>query len=455
MVPVFSLGNAAERDHQLIEKYHLSESALIESAAAGVFSAVSSVLHGRILIIVGPGNNGSDGLALFCILRANGYNPDLLFLYEKGNEENLRRRRELPSNVHIVSSASGYDVVFDALFGFSFHGTPDARTAEVLKEARSAKTVISVDVPSCNQIEADYTVVLMCWKTILFEPTKRGMAGKLFLHNPGFPENELKASPDNIYLLSESDLKLPQIKISDYKNTRGHLGIIGGSERYTGAPRLAARAAFFSGAGLVSIITESERVRDENPAVIISSPEDADFAKYGALVIGPGWAEGNKALFERALDSGKNLVLDADALPFVPGHKMGYRAVLTPHIGEYKKLAASLSVPDGLGDAEMLAESLRAIARETESVVVLKASTVWITDGSEIRIYDGANPSLGVAGSGDVLAGIIGTMLLSASSPFEAATNGVLLHQKAGLKAHEEYGYYSAEELILSVGRCR
>ena len=78
-----------------------------------------------------------------------------------------------------------------------------------------------------------------------------------------------------------------------------------------------------------------------------------------------------------------------------------------------------------------------------------------ITSGDDIFIYDGANPSLGVAGSGDVLAGVIGALLAEGYSPLDAAKNGVILHQRAGRRAHEEYGYYSAEELILEVGKCR
>ena len=455
MFPVYSLEKAAEKDHELIARYHLDESILIDNAAQGVFQAVSSFIHGRILVMAGPGNNGSDGLALVSILLDHGYKPDLFLLYEKGNEENLKRRKTLPSGIRIVSDTSGYDTVFDALFGFSFHGTADGRTLKALQDARSAATVIAVDVPSAGAIAADYTVSLMCWKDVLFEPLSRGRNGKLFFYNPGFPENELISSPYDIYLLAEDDLSLPEMKISDYKNTRGHLAVLGGSERYTGAPRLTARSAFFSGAGLVSIITDSDRIRDENPAVIITPPSSADLSSYGSLVVGPGWDSGDSGLFRKAVESGKNLVIDADALRFVPGYKLGGRAVLTPHVGEYRKLAAALGVPDGLGNADALAASLKRISMETESIIVLKASSVWITDGRRIRIYDGANPSLGVAGSGDVLSGVTGALLLSGLSPFDAAVNAVILHQKAGRKAHEEYGYYSAEELILSVGRCR
>ena len=148
-------------------------------------------------------------------------------------------------------------------------------------------------------------------------------------------------------------------------------------------------------------------------------------------------------------------MLDADGLKFASGHDFGNKAVLTPHIGEYRRLMASMDMDDGLGSALSLAEALRALARRLSAVIVLKSSTVWITAGDDIYIYDGANPSLGVAGSGDVLSGVIATLLAAGEEPLRAAIDGVILHQRAGRKAHEDYGFYSADELILSVGKVR
>ena len=455
MQPILSLSSAAGLDHRLIESCQLSESALIDSAALGVYRLTREMVHGRVLVMVGPGNNGSDGLEIARLLSSDGYETELFFLSDRGNPENLRRRRSLSSLIPAAASASGYDTVFDALFGFSFHGTADERTIKAAAEARTASTVISVDVPSAGLVEADCTVALMTLKDVLYEPSLRSRAGRILLFNPGFPEESLRESPEGIYLIDDGDSQLPSFSSSDYKNTRGHLAILGGSERYTGAPRLAARAAFFSGAGLVTIVTDSERIRDENPAVIISSPCDADLTRYNAIVAGPGWDDGDETLFDKAVASGRNMVVDADALKFVPGRKFGYRAVLTPHIGEYRRLMAALSLPDGLGESRTLAVSLRRLAAECECFVVLKSSVVWITGGDEVLIYDGSNPSLGVAGSGDVLAGIIGALLAEGESVRDAARDGVILHQRAGRKAHERYGYYSAEELIAETGRCR
>ena len=262
------------------------------------------------------------------------------------------------------------------------------------------------------------------------------------------------APHDGICLLSDDDSRMIRFSSDGFKNSRGHIAVIGGSDKYTGAPRLAARAAFFSGAGLVTIITDSERIRDENPAVMIA-PYGCDLSRFDALAMGPGWGEGSAAEFDRAASSGKNIVIDADALTLVPGHSFSHRAVLTPHIGEYRRLMSAMDIPCGLESAASLAAALRELALRTESVVVLKSSVLWITDGGNIFIYDGSNPSLGVAGSGDVLCGIIASLMGAGESPERAAIDGVILHQRAGRKAHEKYGFYSAEELILEVGRAR
>lgn len=452
MLPILSMQSSASLDHDLISRYLLSESALIDGAALKAFEKTRNLIHGKVLVMVGPGNNGSDGLSLARILKEEGFSPDIFYLYEKGNDENLRRRGEL-EGFNVVYSTEGYDTVYDALFGFSFHGNPDERTEKACRDIASADTVISLDVPSANLVEADATVVFMVLKDVLYTPSSRAKAGKIMLANPGFPESGLLVSPDDIYLLEDSDSTIHGIGLSDYKNTRGHLFIAGGSERYTGAPRLTGRSAFFAGAGLVTVITSSDRIREDNPSFIISSSDD--FSAASSVAVGPGWDKGDRNLFDKAVASGKPLVIDADGLRFVPGHHFSSKAVLTPHIGEYRALMKALSIPDGLESSRTLSTSLRKLAVLTGSVVVLKSSVVWITDGGRIYIYDGCNPSLGVAGSGDVLTGIIGALLAGGEKPLEAAINGVILHQRAGRKAHEDYGFYSAEELILEVGKCR
>ena len=128
-----------------------------------------------------------------------------------------------------------------------------------------------------------------------------------------------------------------------------------------------------------------------------------------------------KELFDKALSSGKAMVVDAYGLKFVPGQKFSHRAVLTTHDGEYRRMMASLSLDDGLSDPDSLHRALLHLSELLEAVVVLKASSVWIAYEGMVYIYHGANPSLGVAGSGDVLSGIIGALLAEGVMPSDSA----------------------------------
>ena len=453
MEPILSQSEAAILDRDLIERCSLSESALIDNAAYLAYERTKEFFSGKLLFLIGPGNNGADGLGMAMLAAEAGFDVSVLYLYEKGSKENIKRRNMLPSSVRIADTATGYGTVIDALFGFGFHGTPDERTAEVIAGIESTSVVISLDVPSAFAVDADITVMMTTGKLSVYHPSFRGRAGTLLLVNPGFPEEGICSCKASAYLLSEDDSRIRKIKFTDYKNSKGHLCAIGGSERYQGAIRLSARAAFAAGAGLVSIITKAKAIRDESPSIMLA--EGNDLERYDAILVGPGWDDGDESLFDKAAASGRNTVIDADALKFVPGRKFSHRAVITPHIGEYRRLMKALSIPDGLDSETGLLDAIRTLSKTTETTVVLKSSVLWITSGDDVYIYDGVNPSMGVAGSGDVLSGIIGALLAEGESPERAAIDGVILHQKAGRNALKRYGYYPSELLIEEVGRAR
>ena len=416
----------------------------------GAFQLAGPLFRGRIVLAIGPGNNGSDGIELASILHEEGYDASVLYYTENGNAENMRRREALDPAIPIVSSLAGFDTVVEALFGFGIDpGRGEFRT--LLSTIDSRAEVIALDVPAGFAFDADATVTFMAPKAEMYLPGLRGRCGRILRFNPGFPEEGLDGS--SIHLLSDDDSAIRRISLADYKNSRGHVLAIGGSRRFPGALRLLCRAATAAAAGLVTVLTEDERIFAEHPSLMPFS--DDSFSRFSSIAIGPGWDAGNEAVFDRAVASGKPMVIDADALKFVHGRRFSHKAVLTPHVGEYRALMASLGIADGLEDASMLAGSLQKASSLLEAVLVLKASSIWIADGKDIFIYDGANPSLGTAGSGDVLSGIIAALLAQGEDPLRAAVDGVILHQRAGRAAHEEYGYYTAEELIIEAGRLR
>lgn len=226
----------------------------------------------------------------------------------------------------------------------------------------------------------------------------------------------------------------PWPKADGHKYSRGHALVIGGPLERSGAAKLAATAALRTAAGLVTVLAPDEEARK---TYIASSPLNAlmwgthdQLADYladervTAVIAGPGMGR-NDALLGRLIDSGKPLLLDADAL-HSPHHAP--QAVLTPHEGEFARLFAHAT--------GTRAEKAQQAAQATGSVVVLKGPRT-IVAAADGRLFenDVASPWLATAGSGDTLAGIIGGLLAAGMPGFEAAIAGVSIHSRAGALA--------------------
>ena len=243
------------------------------------------------------------------------------------------------------------------------------------------------------------------------------------------------------FILSFDDLMKIEFSPDDYKNTRGHVALIAGSRNYVGAARMAGESLFHSGTGLVTVITDEDAflpISLFSPFIMRTSLDGK--TEYDSYVIGPGWGRSGRR--EYLFLDGKK-VIDADAISLIEkGDCFSFKAVITPHLGEYRKLKDHIGMPDATEEE---------VASALEAVIVLKTSIVSISDGKRRYLFDGANPSLGVAGSGDVLSGIIG-FYLTRRDPENAAINGVLHHQKAGLMARDKFGFFDALDLIDQVG---
>lgn len=241
--------------------------------------------------------------------------------------------------------------------------------------------------------------------------------------------------------------RIPPLRAWDSKYTRGSVVILGGKE-VTGAARLAALAAQRAGAGLVTIAATkaSWPIYAASMMSVITRAVDAegwqklmDDARVNAVVIGPG--AGINPRTKRAIlagaRSGKPLILDADALTLLASDTQLRRAlmdapkILTPHAGEYARLAKALRLSDTL-DKPALAEVL---AKKLHAVMVLKGSDTWVSDGVHSTV---THPPawLATAGTGDVLAGIIAALVGQGMSLIDAANAGVWLHAEAAARMH-------------------
>lgn len=443
MKRLFKAKRVNDFDRKMREKYSLSSLSLIAKAAELALDAIREHVKGRkTVILAGGGNNGADGINLLLLMRKEALHADILFISEAKSEENRKLRSLIPESC-IVSTLSGHDVIVDAIYGASYHPPLLPAVRAILDEANSLSSFrIALDVPSAYYFKADLTVTFTALKEEQYVPIAQ--SGEIILCNPGFPSDEIEALKADSYLLEDSDYSAREFLSSDYKNTRGHLLMKAGSPSYKGAALLSARAAFHSGCGLVTLnaCAALSDIPLYYPPLIVRTGK-VDYSAYQALLAGPGWAECSDRSF---LDFPGPMVLDADALSMIErGDDFSYRAILTPHIGEMRRLCMRLCIEE---DALSLSEALKA-------VVIKKASTVEIAAKGERYFYLGNNPSLGVAGSGDVLSGIIGAFLSSGMAPLEAAISAVILHQKCGRTAHERLGYYDALDLIEEVGRKR
>jgi len=308
-------------------------------------------------------------------------------------------------------------------------------------------------------VEAELTLTIGLPKLCLYLPLVRPFCGQIAVV-PGIFPRELTEAPDIPgQMLDEEVLRdLLPLPRDAHKGRRGHLAVFAGAEGTTGAAWLASTAAARSRVGLTTLFLDrslyAPALRRFQSVMVrpwdFDLPRDFQPGRYSALLVGPGWGLGAERAgwLGRLLALGLPGVLDADGITLLgglPAPRLGGRWVLTPHPGEFARLAG-LQVPELLADPlpPLLSWSAR-----LEAVILLKGHCSYVAspDG-RYWILDGMNPALATGGSGDVLAGIIGGLAAGGLAPLAAARLGALLHARAGELAYRERGYFLAEDLL-------
>ena len=457
---VLSVAEMAEADRAAIAG-GIAGSTLMEAAGAAVARAVLALGgHGAIAVLCGPGNNGGDGFVVARHLVAAGREVRLFLL---GAREALRGDAAHHASLWTgpVEPLDAFDpasfaLAVDALFGAGLARPPDGVAAQVLA-ALDGLEVVAVDLPSGLDGNTGHPLgpVARARATVTFQHLKPGhllfpgqdLCGRLIVADIGIPSQVIDAlSPRTAR--NDPDLwraSFPWPGWASHKYSRGHALVLGGAAM-TGASRLAARAAQRAGAGYVTLAAPDDaktvyRVALES-IVVQSFRDTAGFRDLveghspDAVVLGPG-AGLTPALREKvlcALKTGTAAVVDADALAvFEDGWEMLASAiqgpaVLTPHPGEFRRLFPDL---DDLARTDKLAAT-REAARRLGAVVVLKGADTVIAEpgGHAVLACDGP-PDLAMAGSGDVLAGLIGGLLAGGMPAFAAACAACWLHAGA------------------------
>lgn len=438
------------------------EAALMEAAGAAVARAAAGMARpgGHVLVLCGPGNNGGDGFVAARHLAEAGYSVTVAAMAEREAYRGAAAQHadlwpgEIEPLVPEFGDAAA-DLVIDALFGAGLNRPLDDIPAEVVRclNAREAK-VLAVDVPSGvagDSGEALEGLAPQCAATVTFCRKKpahllwpgRALCGRIQVADIGIADRIVAGLAPKLHETGPWLARgLPRRGPVSHKYDFGFV-LIRGGETMTGAARLAARAAQRVGAGLVGVAAPPAAlpVYATAAASLLLLPAEGQGAwesllsdeRRNVLLLGPGngATTATRQAVEAALATGRTVLLDADALTVFAGQverlAMLRRGplVLTPHEGEFRRL-----FPDLAGDKVSRA---RAAAARTGALVVLKGwdSVVAAPDG-RAAVNASATPELAVAGSGDVLAGLIAGLLAQGLQPFEAAALGAWLHGKAG-----------------------
>lgn len=470
--------------------------AMMESAgkcvADFVYELISSKdLKKKVLVLVGKGGNGGDGLAAARYLLGYGVEVDsaLLFEPETFTHEGARRNYELLARsgasllkaydvglvAELTKRLDEYDVVIDAIFGTGVRYPLPGHIEEVIRAVNASRALkVAVDIPS--GIDPDKGVVgepfIIANHTIAMHYLKQAYVlastyvGEVRLCNTGIPKTaeEFVGRGHIRYLLK------PKPKDAK-KGDGGRVLVVGGSAEYIGAPALAGLGALKAGADLVYVaIPRSVRiaVASYSPAIITIplseeyvSPEDvrkleSAVARADSVVLGPGMAFNEKTLgfcseflkLWRGLSRKPALIVDADALKCIATLKPTFEgmAVLTPHRGEFERLIESYGVPRL---AETVEQVVRGLAHATDSVVLLKGPIDYICDRRQCMKNATGNPGMSVGGTGDVLAGVLAAFVKRADSIFEAAFMAAYVNGLAGDMLYLQKGeFFDARDLV-------
>ncbi|MFC1965182.1 NAD(P)H-hydrate dehydratase [Chloroflexota bacterium] len=467
-------------------KIGLPTDVLMENAGKAVAEEVRRIMgvidRQHVIFLIGPGNNGGDGLVAARHLHDWGGKVSLYLCSEKTNDPNLElvQKRDITcveaaqdKNLDKFDSLlSSGTCIIDALFGTGNNRPLHGIFQQVLDRVGSAKRenktlrVIALDLPSGLDADsgavdpvclyADNTITLGLPKPGLFNFPGAGKAGKLTIADIGIPGHLAESITTELIIDEWARTALPMRPLDANKGSFGRVLVAAGSINYIGAAYLACNGAMRVGAGLVTLATASSLqpilaskltevtylpLLEFLPGIV--SPQSAEplsqqFSQYNVLLLGCGLGQSQSAMkFISSIFLKPELpalVLDADALNTLAKisnwwQELTNDAILTPHPGEMARLSG-LSVEEVQADRAGIAGRL---AQEWHKTIVLKgACTVVAAPDGHCRISPTVNPGLASAGTGDVLAGAIAGLVAQGLPLFDAAALGVHLHGEAG-----------------------
>lgn len=473
---VFTAENIRAIDKYTIENEPISSVNLMERAASSCVEWVylNCKHHTKFTLFCGNGNNGGDGFAIARLLYLKGFDVDVFISKQNlkfSNDAliNFRRLKDISGiSIKDFSETEKYNfektVIIDALFGTGLSRNLEGAYKDLIKNLNLKNNhKISIDIPSGmfadklndeNSVifQADYTLTFQFWKKTFFYPETGKFVGKIIVLDIKLSQEFIEKTETNDFVIDE-DLILKIFRPRDdfsHKGTYGKSIIIGGSYGKIGAAVLAIKSALKSGSGLTFVLAPTcgyeilqttcpEAMFIEGGEKFITQIDEVENAVYG---IGPGLGteeETEKALLKFLKNNSSPLILDADALNIISKNEdrlklIQKKSIITPHPKEFERL---------FGSTENSIERLnlaKTKAKELAIYIVLKDHHTQVINPEGKIFYNiTGNSGLAKGGSGDVLTGIITSLLAQKYSSEEAAVLGVWLHGKAADLASEKY----------------
>ncbi len=472
---IFSVNQIREADKFTIEKDKISSVDLMEQAAEACYGWINEKynFNKNLVVFCGIGNNGGDGLAIAQIAQREGYEVKVIVVnYSdkwsedfKTNYKNLKSKmdvREIKSVDEIGAVNFNNDkeiVIIDAILGSGINRPVEGLIADCIKFINQQPLeVISIDIPSglyCDKsnalndgiIKADYTLSLQFPKLSFMFPENSNYVGEFTIRDIGISEEYILSNQTNYYFTTKEDVRvfLKKRNTNAHKGNFGHALIVAGSKGRMGAAVLTSKACMHSGAGLLTAHVPAcgyQIIQIAIPEAMAEVDSEMDFItanirieKYNTIGVGPGIGiekQTQNVVKLLIQNSSVPLVFDADAINILSENKtwlsfIPANSIFTPHIKEFERLVGKVSNTE-----ERLKQQIEFSVKHNAFVVLKGSHTSISTPVGEIYFNSTGNPGMATGGSGDVLTGIITSLLAQEYSPKEACLLGVYLHGLAG-----------------------
>lgn len=482
-------------DAYTIEHEPISSTNLMERASRAIADKIRSRWNSAtpIKVFAGPGNNGGDALAVARMLGESNYKVFVYLFNISGslspdcqiNKQRLMDFQEVKlnmlgvRNVELMEITSQFtppkleeeDLVLDGLFGTGLTRPLNGGFASVVKYINaSPATVVAIDVPSglmCEEntynvmnhiVKADVTYTFHAPKLAFFFAENEQYVGEWEILDIGIkdPENEETRTPYHFTEKKDVQCMLKTRSKFSHKGSVGHALLIAGKKGMAGAAILSSKACMRSGVGKLTVHTPESNVDvmlSSVPEVVLDVDVDAncfsqsfDANEYDAMAIGPGIGTAPytvQAFIEQVSMTKCPMVIDADALNILGSHRgwitqLPCRCILTPHKKELFGLISTTR-----NSYEELERTRELAVRQQICIIIKGAYSAVVTPDGNVFFNSTGNPGMATAGAGDVLTGIILSLLAQDYAPETASRLGVYLHGLAGDIAADEMCYES------------